>query len=204
MKALFFALFASAIIIACSSEEEVPMDNVEYDATEIAEDRAAKDELFRGESSPIPADARANFSGLRYYPPDESYAVLAWAEPFAKPDTVTILTTRGDDPRRALRVGTLQFTVKGRKGTLIGYQFVDGSDMNQWFIPFADATTGKETYSVGRYIEILAVDEADSVLLDFNRAYSPFCAYNSDYSCPLVPAENRLTMAIRAGEKTWK
>jgi hypothetical protein len=69
------------------------------------------------------------------------------------------------------------------------------------FIPFRDATSGSETYAAGRYLE-LTENTTGIYDLDFNRAYNPYCAYREDYSCPLPPAENTLTVAIRAGEKT--
>jgi uncharacterized protein (DUF1684 family) len=69
------------------------------------------------------------------------------------------------------------------------------------FVPFKDATTGTETYAGGRYLEMEEQPEAEEYWLDFNRAYNPYCAYNDDYACPVVPLENVLPIPIRAGEK---
>ena len=69
-------------------------------------------------------------------------------------------------------------------------------------MPFADETTGKETYSVGRYLDVDLPEKEDAVI-DFNLAYNPYCAYNFNYSCPLTPEENRLSVPISAGEKNF-
>ena len=71
------------------------------------------------------------------------------------------------------------------------------------FLPFADATSGNETYGAGRYLEIEMQNEGQ-LLVDFNYAYNPYCAYNENWSCPLTPAENRLSVAIRAGESLFE
>jgi uncharacterized protein (DUF1684 family) len=73
-------------------------------------------------------------------------------------------------------------------------------DPHGYFLPFADSMAGKETYGAGRYLEPLAL-MGGKVLVDFNYAYNPYCAYNDLYSCPLTPWENRLKVPIRAGEK---
>ena len=73
------------------------------------------------------------------------------------------------------------------------------------FIPFADATTSNETYEGGRYIDLNISDIKDGIIIiDFNKAYNPYCAYDHDYSCPLPPKENHITIAVRAGEKRFK
>ncbi|HEX6333812.1 MAG TPA: DUF1684 domain-containing protein, partial [Flavisolibacter sp.] len=75
---------------------------------------------------------------------------------------------------------------------------------NHLFLPFTDATTGKTTYEVGRYIDLQITDIREGwVTIDFNKAYNPYCAYTSGYNCPIPPAENRLPVAIEAGEKSY-
>ncbi len=103
----------------------------------------------------------------------------------------------------------IQFTINDTSVTLNIYQSQDLMTSPQYkdhlFIPFTDATSGEETYESGRYIDIEINDiKTDKVLIDFNRAYNPYCAYvNGKYNCPIPPAENRLTVAIRAGEKSF-
>jgi hypothetical protein len=115
------------------------------------------------------------------------------------PDTVMIRTTKEDDIRKMLKFAALKFELNGRKLELAGYMPI--MTKKYLFVPFTDETTGKETYEVGRYIDIECSPEDDSVIIDFNRAYNPFCAYNPRYSCPLVPQENHLPVRLEAGEK---
>jgi uncharacterized protein (DUF1684 family) len=75
---------------------------------------------------------------------------------------------------------------------------------NYLFVPFKDMTNGKETYGGGRYLDLETTDiQNDSVILDFNKAYNPYCAYSNGYSCPIPPKENHLAVSIEAGEKTF-
>lgn len=74
---------------------------------------------------------------------------------------------------------------------------------HEMFLPFADATSGEGTYAAGRYLDVQRA-HGGSLLVDFNHAYNPYCAYNESWSCPLTPFENRLTVPVRAGEKDFK
>lgn len=105
--------------------------------------------------------------------------------------------------------GVIHFTINDTAVTLNIYQSQDLMTSPQYrdhlFIPFTDATSGEETYESGRYIDLEINDiKTDKVLIDFNKAYNPYCAYVSGkYNCPIPPTENRLTVAIRAGEKSF-
>jgi uncharacterized protein (DUF1684 family) len=105
--------------------------------------------------------------------------------------------------------GTIHFTINDTAVTLNIYQSQDLMTTKQYkdhlFIPFTDATSGEETYESGRYIDLEIKDIInDKVLIDFNKAYNPYCAYVSGkYNCPIPPAENRLMVAIHAGEKAF-
>jgi uncharacterized protein (DUF1684 family) len=96
------------------------------------------------------------------------------------------------------RFGRFTFTVDGQEAQLT--IFTDGQG---YFLPFVDAQAGKETYGAGRYLEPEPLPNG-KFLVDFNLAYNPYCAYNENWSCPLTPAENRLKVAIRAGEMTYE
>ncbi len=99
-----------------------------------------------------------------------------------------------------MRWGKISFPVDGQAAELTVFKDPEHGD---YFLPFADATSGKETYGAGRYLEVHTQDDG-RVLVDFNYAYNPYCAYNERWSCPLTPFENRLTVPIRAGEKNFK
>jgi uncharacterized protein (DUF1684 family) len=102
--------------------------------------------------------------------------------------------------RRMRRIGTLTFTVKGKRHTLTAFVDAKENDTRRLFVPFGDLTAGTETYPGGRYLDLdrMASGVYD---LDFNRAYHPYCYYNPEYVCPVPPRENRLPVPIRAGEK---
>ncbi len=173
----------------------------------VNEYRARKDEAFGSSpDSPINEDEQgAAFQGLSYFPPDPAYRVLASVVPFAEQEVVKLGSTKGD-VRPQLRFAELHFTLAGQDLRLTGYQDVEPENGNELFVPFRDATTGKETYGAGRYLEVEVEQGADgklSAVLDFNLAYSPWCAYNTAYSCTLPPVENTLPVAVEAGERVY-
>jgi len=141
----------------------------------------------------------ALYKGMRFYPPDLSYHIIAALTPHSNPDTTIILSTRGNR-RRAVRVGWFDFKVNGTPCRLEAMRLLEpGVGEKDFSIFFTDATTGKETYSVGRYLD--ASPRPDGrYALDFNMCYDPACAYSEHYNCPIPPKENRLTVAIRAGQ----
>jgi uncharacterized protein (DUF1684 family) len=96
------------------------------------------------------------------------------------------------------RYGIVHFEVDGAAAQVTLYSSAGSHEV---FLPFRDATSGKETYGAGRYLDLRA--HGDEVVIDFNYAYNPNCAYNPDWNCPLPPAENWLKVPIRAGEKTF-
>ena len=173
---------------------------------DIAADRRQKDAAFRAvPQSPIPAAERATFAGLAYFPPDPAFRVTATLTPFELPEVVMLGSTKGD-VRPQLRFGELRFTLSGQECRLTGYKDAGDPDAEELFVPFRDVTTGRETYGAGRYVESEdpgVGSEPREVTLDFNLAYSPWCAYNANYSCVLPPAENVLPVAVTAGEKTY-
>ena len=139
------------------------------------------------------------YKGMKFYPPDLSYHIIAALTPNPKPDTTIILSTRGNR-RRAVRVGWFDFKVKGTACRLEATRLLEpGVGEKDFSLFFTDATTGKETYSVGRYLDAQPRPDGRYVL-DFNLCYDPACAYSDHYNCPIPPAENRLTAAIRAGQ----
>ena len=170
---------------------------------QIAAWHAEKDRFMRDSAeSPVPADKRAAFAALPYFPIDPAFRVPAVLNPAPGSAAVEMPTSTGQR-RKMRRVGTLEFTLKGQPLTLTAFVEADQDDMRRLFVPFGDLTNGSETYPGGRYLELerTATGIYD---LDFNRAYHPFCYYNPSYDCPYPPAENRLKIPIRAGERVKK
>ena len=141
----------------------------------------------------------ADYKGMQYFPPDLDYHIVAELTANAHPDTTIILSTRGNQ-RRAVREGWFDFKVKGQPARLEAVRLLEpGVGEQDYSLFFTDATTGKESYKVGRYLE--PVKRSDGLYtLDFNMCYNPACAYSEHYNCPIPPKENHLQVAIAAGE----
>ena len=166
--------------------------------------RQDKDEYFRtGSASPLPAAEREGFTGLPYYPVDEGLRFEGLTlEPYLgdEPTSFAIPTSDGR-LRPAERAGIFRFDVGAVPCSLTAYTFEGGrSEQQSVFVPFMDATTGKETYGAGRYLD-LDPQYDGTYVLDFNLAYHPSCVYDMKFSCPLTPAENRLDVRVEAGER---
>ena len=165
----------------------------------VARFRAQRDRLFREHpESPLAPGAREGFPGIAYWPHDPALRFEADVEALpAEPLTATSLS---GEAFRLERIGRVRLPI----GDLEVYWIaVYGGGV---FIPFRDATSGTETYGAGRYLvdTIKGADlggSGDRLVLDFNYAYHPSCAYDPRWSCPLAPPANRLAVAVRAGER---
>jgi len=163
--------------------------------SELTQFRASKDEfLAQDHHSPLTHDQRHTFNGLDYYTENPDLRLELDVEEFPEKDTIEVQTSTGDVQRHT-RYGKIHFKVDDQPVELTLYK-----DTHGFFLPFVDDLAGKETYGAGRYLEPKAL-LGGKVLVDFNYAYNPYCAYNDLYSCPLTPWENRLQVSIKAGEK---
>lgn len=171
----------------------------------IAEHRKEKHAEFKSEKSPLTPEDKKKFKGLNYYAPDLSYRVNAKFIRNERPMLFKMKTTTTRLPEYQ-KYADVVFTLQGTEYKLEVYQSIDLMKKKEYedylFIPFTDETNGKETYEVGRYLE-LRFPEGDEVTLDFNLCYNPYCAYGGKYSCPIPPEVNHLPIEIRAGEKKF-
>lgn len=164
--------------------------------SDLEEFRAAKDAFFRDEpESPLTPQARRTFTGLAYYPEQPALAFAVTPEPYEEIEVVEMGTSDGD-LRAYERWARVRFAVDGEEQWLTVFRDPDSGGL---FLPFVDAGAGSETYGAGRYLDLPVED--GRLILDFNYAYHPYCAYNPGYSCPIPPAENRLRVHVRAGER---
>ena len=175
--------------------------NKELYVDKMLKDRLSKDGYLKNEpDSPILEGEREGFTNLNYFDPDIAYRFELELNEFAEKQQIIVKDSKGND-RHFFKYGKFEFKVGDSEHQLVAYK----ADMKDriLFIPFKDNTTAKETYGAGRYLDLS--EETDKVenkwLLDLNLAYNPWCAYNSNYSCPLVPDENVLKVAIPVGEK---
>jgi uncharacterized protein (DUF1684 family) len=189
-------LVAAALILLATGCARLEPDQRAWVAS-LQADRTHKDAFLRGPDGPLLPEQRPGFAGLSYYRPDFGWVVEAAWEPPAAPDTVRFLTS-ANSADVYLRHGRLRFERHGQAYALTVFRSLDG----HLFLPFLDATTGRETYGAGRYLDPEPLP-GNRFRLDFNRAYNPYCAYNARWVCPLAPAENRRPVPVEAGEKNF-
>ncbi|MBI5823415.1 MAG: DUF1684 domain-containing protein [Chloroflexi bacterium] len=159
--------------------------------------RAEKDDFYaRHHQSPLTSTQKRDFKGLDYFPENTAFRLEVDVEISQTSEQIMIDTT-GGQPQTYQRFGRFKFLVDGQSAELTIYK-----NQNGYFLPFVDNLAGKETYPAGRYLEPEKLPNG-KFLVDFNLAYNPYCAYNEKWSCPITPAENRLKVSIRAGEKIF-
>lgn len=156
------------------------------------------------DQSPLPEKDRKTFKGLEFFKIDTSYSVVAefvrtpFETPFAMPTTT-------DRKPIYVKYGELYFNLKGKEYKLNVYQNQHPKKeeyRDYLFLPFTDLTNGDGSYEGGRYID-MTIPISNKVVIDFNQAYNPYCAYSGDYSCPIPPKENDLDLAVKAGVKAY-
>lgn len=168
------------------------------DANVIASYRANKDQFLSTDAhSPLPFEYRHSFSGLPYF--DWNPNLIFTADLVAADGAEIKIETSDGTDRIYRRAASVTLEIAGSPQTLALYD----TGHPGLFLPFRDATSGRETYGGGRYLD-LDPAENGTVTIDFNLAYSPFCAYDDRYSCALPPTENWMSVLIEAGEKTWR
>ena len=175
--------------------------------------RAEVDSFFRfDESSPFRRDTTIQYHGIRWFPIDVRVRVTAVLHRYEQPETVTVMGTKGEE-RRQLRYGYFTFELPDDRGVPVPlrinvYKFTPSDSVryrlyrDNLSVWFRDRTTGTETYNVGRYVEVgeQSPDPDHLYVLDFNKAYNPYCAYSALYSCAVPRKDDTLDLALRAGE----
>ena len=165
--------------------------------SELTDFRTEKDEFFAHHpQSPLTPEQKRGFVGLRYFPENDSLQLEVQVERLPDEQPLQMQTSTGG-VQTYVRYARFKFQVDGQDVELTIYQ-----NENGYFLPFVDSLAGKETYPAGRYLEPESL-HGNHFLVDFNLAYNPNCAYNEMWSCPITPAENRLKVPIRAGEKLF-
>ena len=197
---LIVIVIAGVLIYSFSSGSE----SAEHYISEIKKERAEKDNFMKkDEGSPFVQDSTITFSPLHYFEPDVKYRVNASIEPVQNKKMVVLATSDGKE-KKYMEYAYARFKLDGVESKLLILEIVDmGPYKGTLFLAFADETSAKETYGAGRYLDLKKVPGAATLLLDFNKAYNPYCAYSEKFSCPFPPSENIVKVAIAAGEKTF-
>lgn len=178
--------------------------------------RSEVDIEFRSDpGSPFRRDTTVAFTGIRWFPIDVRYRQAAVLHRYASPETVVVMGTKGE-PRKQLRYGYFELVLPDDHGVpaavrLNVYKFTPSDSLryaryrDHLSIWFTDMTTGKETYHVGRYLELGEEHGSTSepYIIDLNKAFNPYCAYSALYSCAIPTDQDRLPVPLRVGEKTY-
>lgn len=190
-------IFASVVYMLTNSE--TPEDYIE----KIEKERERQFKFIRFNiDSPLTEEQKNGFQALSFYPVDPEYRIKAKMVPVEDRKMIELPLTDGT-VEKYLRHSYVEFVLKGQAHRLLLLQSAKEADMKNFFLAFADATSGEETYGGGRYIN-LRQDGKNSITIDFNMSYNPYCAYNPDFACPLPPKENILEADILAGEKDYR
>ena len=186
------------LIIGCNQDKQPILGETEF---QIQMNSDFKDAT----KSPLKEKDRKEFKGLEFYKFDSTYVVTAKLirTPDEKPFKMKTTTDRMPD---YIKYGIVEFQIKGRTHKLNIYQNLDLLEEDGYedylFLPFLDNTNGEGSYAGGRYVES-SIPDSDTLIIDFNTAYNPYCAYNDKYSCPIVPRENYVDEYIMAGVKAF-
>lgn len=197
MKKIFFILLLLPVLSFSQTNKELIAENQKFQ-------NELNSEYRNPEESPLRGNNFDHFKEHPFFPIDLKYRIKA---KFTRTQNAVVFENPTSSGRTQpyLEYGTATFTIDGKAYSLKIYQSQDLIKMKEYedhlFLPFRDETNGKETYGGGKYMD-LKIPEGDEILLDFNKSYQPYCAYNAyDYNCPIVPKENFLSVRIEAGVK---
>ncbi len=197
-----FGILAVAIVgITIYNFATTGESGAEYQAR-VEEDREIKNRYMRSGSSPMLEEDKAEFTGLNFFPINSDYKIRAKLDILKRKQPIFIATTTGEQ-REYLRFGYAEFELNGQSHKLILYKDLEENNPRKLSLMFADETSGLTTYGGGRYLDVYK-DSDMAITIDFNFSYNPYCHFNEEYSCPLPPRENLMTVAVEAGEKLYK
>ena len=202
MNKLFYLLFI-AIFMGCNQKKEEYKNLHQIEITKY-QDNLNK-EFSTPSSSPLTPEDLITFKKLEFFPIHENFKIEATLELTPNDPVFEMATTTHRKPLYK-RFAIAYFSLNGKEYKLNVYQnqelLVDVENRNYLFLPFTDLTNKHESYKGGRYID-LEIPLNNKLIIDFNKAYNPYCAYNAKYSCPIVPLENHLDIKITAGVKAY-
>ncbi|MDO6759030.1 DUF1684 domain-containing protein [Tamlana sp. 2_MG-2023] len=199
MKMRLVLIIAIVTFLGCEQKKRTIKGDTAYQRQQNADFKDAS-------KSPLKAKDLKNFEGLNFFKQDSTYVVTAKLERTPNTEWFKMKTTT-DRVSEERIYGILSFDLKGNTYNLNIYQGKETMTQegleDYLFLPFLDETNGLETYGGGRYIDA-KIPSGDHMIIDFNKAYNPYCAYNEAFSCPIVPRENYLKTRIEAGVKSFK
>ena len=201
---LIVILFLTFLLTESCKENRVDDPEMKAYIDTLMKERKEKDYSMQFDiNSPFNRDTTITFKPLNYYEPNPDFVFKSKLFKFDVQDTVAILGTKGET-RPAVLLGFLELKKDNKVHRINVYQSFSRTGEPYYSIWFTDKTTGNETYGVGRYLDFELNDHPEFVYtIDFNRAYNPYCAYSSLFTCPIPRAEDYIDMEIEAGEKNF-
>ncbi len=197
---VLIVIVVAAIVIYSFFSTEV--SDVAY-IDEIKAERKDKDAFMKNSDNSPFGEYRDTFTGLNYFPITTGYRVTATIEEIEEKKVITVPTST-NETKNYLQYAWAHFELEGVKCRLLLLEVMDmGPERGKLFVAFADKTSAVDTYGAGRYLDIKKQPGAGTLILDFNKAYNPYCAYVDGYSCPLPVKENILDVKVLAGEKNY-
>lgn len=199
MKNTLLLLLITLSLIHCSGPSAAYLEEIQ--AYQDSQNKKFADP----EASPLPDEDRADFHGLDFYPIDDNYRVESRivVTPDSEPFQMSTSTSRLVWYKKYAEA---RFELNGEEQVLAVYQNMEAIKIEKYkdnlFLPFKDRTNAHGSYGGGRYID-LKIPEGESIIIDFNKSYNPYCAYNDRYSCPIPPEENHLKLEIPVGIKAY-
>lgn len=202
MKNIYIVLFFTILFSNCSKNKLTYNDEIKHFQYEL------NIEFSNEKESPLTEEDLKTFKSLDFFEIDENYKIVADFE--LTPDTpIFEMQTTTDRLPLYRKYGTAKFTLNDVIIELSVYQNQDlmmsFEYQNYLFLPFNDATNGKTTYGGGRFIDLeIPENDTKTIIIDFNKAYNPLCAYNHEFSCPIPPKENNISIEIPVGVKAYE
>jgi uncharacterized protein (DUF1684 family) len=194
-------LFFIAFIVSC--ESNFTPEQKKYNAKIENHRKDYNDWMKSSSNSPFNLKSKVQFHDLNYFDIDSKFVFTSKLTQYEEKDTITIFGTKGE-PRKTVRFGYLTIHHEKVNYKINVYEGTSKNGEKYYSIWFTDLTTNIETYGVGRYIDFELNENRDfEYVIDFNLAYNPYCAYNSDFSCAIPTKEDFINIAIKAGEKKF-
>lgn len=195
-------LAISLVVVAAVAYMFTAAESPEAYVEKIEKERERQFKFIRFNiESPLTEEQKRSFTKLTFYDINPSYKVKARLLPIENKKVREVPLTDGSK-QRYIEHSFAEFELGGKTNKLLLLQAMDEADKRNFFLAFADETSAVETYGGGRYLNVRQ-DGKNSITLDFNLAYNPYCAYNPDYACPIPPKENLMDIPIPVGEKNY-
>jgi uncharacterized protein (DUF1684 family) len=195
-------LAISLVVVAAVAYMFTAAESPEAYVEKIEKERERQFKFIRFNiESPLTEEQKRSFTKLTFFDIKPEYRVKARLVPIENKKVREVPLTDGSR-QRYIEHAYAEFELGGKTNKLLLLQAMDEADKRNFFLAFADASSAGETYGGGRYLNVRQ-DGKNSITIDFNLAYNPYCAYNPDYACPLPPRENLLEIPILAGEKNY-